>query len=357
MNGNIRIRAGKQAYAIIKSGGFNLDRIATYFGPAGGPRWLVTSGFDLTLLRERALGRKNPVWLVGASAGAWRFAAWPQPEADKSYLALMDAYITAEYNRKDTPQTILKSLKSIVDSYIEDDGLSFAVASKRYRLSILTARMKNLAASENPFLQRAGFLSIFLANAASARLIHNLAERVVFHSSPLPPDFCIRKEFKGRFCQLNEANFKSAVVASGAIPLVVAGIHDIFGAPYGVYRDGGLTDYNINQDYRTKNGGLTLFFHHQERIVPGWMDKSFKKRHPRPEFLDSILMVHPSETFVDKLPDRRIPDRTDFKTFMDDPKTRIAKWRAAVELASPLGEEFLELVESGRLKEKIEMLT
>ena len=55
---NIRVRAGKRAYELIRAGGFSPDRIATYFGPAGGPRWLVASGFDLTLLREGLLGRR-----------------------------------------------------------------------------------------------------------------------------------------------------------------------------------------------------------------------------------------------------------------------------------------------------------
>ena len=54
---NIRVRAGRRAYELIRAGGFSLDRIGTYFGPAGGPRWLVASGFDLTLLEEGLLGR------------------------------------------------------------------------------------------------------------------------------------------------------------------------------------------------------------------------------------------------------------------------------------------------------------
>lgn len=356
MGGNIRIKAGKQAYEIIRAGGFNLDKVTTYFGPAGGPRWLAASGFDLALIREQALGRNNPVCLAGASAGAWRFAAWPQPEAEKSYQSLIDSYITATYSRKDTPRTILQSLASIVNSYIEDDGLPFALSSKRYRLAILTTRMKNLAASDNALLQKTGFLSIFLANAINPKLLNRFAERFVFYSGPRPPDFCLRNDFNGRFSQLNEVNFKPAVIASGAIPIVVAGVRDIFGAPYGMYRDGGLLDYNINQDYRTKNDGLTLFFHHQERIIPGWMDKIFKNRRPPADFLDSVVMVYPSEDFVRKLPDGRIPDRSDFDTFIDDPKTRIANWRKTTELAAPLGEEFLELIESGKLRDIVEVI-
>ena len=353
---NIRIRAGQRAYDLIHSGGFSLDEISTYFGPAGGPRWLIASGFDLALLGEGLLGRKRPVWLIGASAGAWRFAAWLQPEALKSYHALMDAYIETVYGRKDTPETVLRSLNAIINAYIEDDALPFALAHKRYRLVVLTSLVRNLAASERRWVQKAGFLLSFLANAVHPSLIHRFAERIVFYYGPHPPDFCLRKGFRGRFFALSEVNFKSAVVASGAIPLAVSGVRDIFSAPYGIYRDGGLIDYHINQDYSTRDRGLTLFFHHQERIIPGWMDKRLKKRRPPEAFLESVLMVYPAEEFVAKLPGGRIPDRGDFRTFVDDPATRIANWRQSVELAAPLGEEFLELVASGRLKDVVEKL-
>jgi len=67
-------------------------------------------------------------------------------------------------------------------------------------------------------------------------------------------------------------------------------------------------------------------------------------------------MVYPSETFIAGLPDGRIPDRVDFKTFIDDQATRIANWRRAVEMSAPLGEEFLELIASGRIKDVVETL-
>jgi hypothetical protein len=350
----IRVRAGKKAYELIRSGGFSLDRIATYFGPAGGPRWLISTGFDLTLLREGLLGRRQPLWLVGSSAGALRMAAWLQPEAGKSYRALMEAYIVTSYGRNATPETIRRSLIDIIDSYIDDDALSFALACKTYRLAILTARSKNLAGFEQPWLERIEVMLAFLANALHPALIHRFFERVVFYYGVQPPDFCLRKGFRGRCFPLSEINFKSALIASGAIPMVISGVRDIFRAPDGIYRDGGLTDYHINQDYATRSGGLTLFFHHQERIVPNWMDKRLRKRRPPEAFLDSVVMVYPTEGFVERLPNGRIPDRTDFVTYIDDPTTRIANWRRSVELAEPLGEEFLEMIESGRLKDEVE---
>jgi hypothetical protein len=353
---DIRVSAGRRAYDLIRAGGFGLDQIGTCLGPAGGPRWLVASGFDLTLLKEEALGRRQPLWLVGASAGAWRFAAWAQPEPVKSYLALREAYIEATYTRRDTPRTIRQSLIDIVESYIEDDALPFALASKRYRLAIITTRALNLTASEHLWLQKTGYLLAFLANLVHPSLLFRFAERVVFHGGPRPPDFCLRPGFRGRFFPLSEVNFKAAVVASGAIPIAVAGVRDIFGAPDGVYRDGGLLDYHLNEDYSPSNGGLTLFFHHQRRIIPGWMDKRLQRRRPPEACLDSVVMVHPADAFVASLPGGRIPDRGDFATYIDDPATRIAHWRRTVALAAPLGEEFLELIASGRLKDVVERL-
>jgi hypothetical protein len=51
-----------------------------------------------------------------------------------------------------------------------------------------------------------------------------------------------------------------------------------------------------------------------------------------------------------------VPDREDFITFIDDPRTRIANWRRAVAMAEPLGEIFLELVAGGRIREVVRPL-
>ena len=114
-------------------------------------------------------------------------------------------------------------------------------------------------------------------------------------------------------------NFKDAVVASGAIPLVVAGVRDIFGGPNGVYRDGGVFDYHLNHEYAGKEEEVTLMFHHQRQLIPGWLDKRFKSRKISGDMLDHLLLVYPSKTFVKSLPNGKVPDREDFVTFLDRP--------------------------------------
>lgn len=350
------IKAGETAYARIRDGGFSLDAFNSYAGPAVGPRWLIASGFDLTLLKENALGRLRPVTLIGASAGAWRFAAWIQPEAEKSYRRLLESYITTVYSRADKPVTIRKSLTAIINKSIETDALPFALNHRKYRLAIVTARAKNLTASEIGLFQRLGFASSFLFNAINRSMLYAFFERVVFYSGPKPPAFTLRPEFRGVHVPLSVPNFKAALVATGAIPILVAGVRDIFGAPRGIYRDGGIIDYHLAGNYAAKETDLTLLFTHQDRLIPGWMDKRLKARKPSPEDVSNIIMVYPSESFIASLPLGKVPDRGDFKTFVDDPETRIANWRKAVALAEPLGEIFMELAVSGKIKDVVQPL-
>ncbi|PKN73704.1 MAG: hypothetical protein CVU52_07090, partial [Deltaproteobacteria bacterium HGW-Deltaproteobacteria-10] len=347
---------GKRIYENIKDGGFNFDSVSAYFGPAAGPRWLISSGFDLTLLKKDVLGRTRPVQLIGSSAGAWRFAAWLQPEAISCYQTLIDAYINIKITKADTPATVLEKFIDLINLYLEDDALPFALANKKYRLTVITARGRNLVAAENIWLQKTGLIAGYLLNFFSRNNIYRFADRVVFYHGSKPPAFCFHPQYRGSFVSINEINFKYAVMASGAIPLVVAGVHDIYGAPRGVYRDGGLIDYHLTHQFATGENEIVLFFHHQERIIPGWMDKDNLRRVPDPEALSNVLMIFPSQSFVEKLPGERIPDRTDFITYIDDHQTRIKNWHKAVELAAPLGEEFLELVESGKIRDIVERL-
>ena len=350
---DIAVKAGKKIIGRIRDGAFQPDRITTYVGPGAGPRWLVAGGFDLTLLREGTLGRKRPVVLMGASAGALRFAAWVQPEAEKCYRALMDRYIALTFDDKDNRRTVGGKILDLIDGFVENDAIPFALAHKRYRLNVITARARKMAALEPAPFQGMGLFFAFLSNAVHRSWLRFFFERVLFYTGPIPPRFVSRKGFRGRAVPLSAANFKHALLASSAIPLVVSGVRDLFGAPPGVYRDGGLVDYHLNTRYGETEDDVTLLFSHQERIVPTWLDKRLSRRKPREETLENVLLVHPVEEFIGRLPGGKVPDREDFRTFWKDPAARIAHWRQAVEQTSRFGEDFLELVESGKLREVV----
>ncbi len=349
------VRAGEQVYQIIQDGHLSFDDITTYIGTAAGPRWLLATGFDRAILKGNVLGVKRPVILAGSSAGAMRLAAWMQPEPEKSYEKLIEAYIAMHVTKKDTPETIMRSIRTVIDSYVDDDALPFALSNKRYRLAIITARAKRLAASNVRWLQRLGLGTAFACNALSRNSIHQFFQRVVFHNSPLLPYFCLNHDFRGQAIPLNEANFKPALLASAATPLLCTGVRDIYGAPRGMYRDGGLTDYHLNQRY-SGSGSVTLLFNHQRSLVPTVMDKSIPSRQPSRDYLGNILLVYPSNDFIRLLPYEHLPDRDDFKKYADNPMKRIRSWKRAVTVSEHLGDEFLELVESGKLREVTERL-
>lgn len=98
---------------------------------------------------------------------------------------------------------------------------------------------------------------------------------------------------------------------------------------------------------------MTLFFHHQKQIKPVWMDKNLKSRRSPAHLLDNVLVVYPTPTFVSALPDGKIPDRTDFVTYVDDQAQRIRNWWKAVEMSAHLGEQFMERVDSGRIRSMV----
>ncbi|MGE5856774.1 MAG: patatin-like phospholipase family protein, partial [Syntrophaceae bacterium] len=105
-----------------------------------------------------------------------------------------------------------------------------------------------------------------------------------------------------------------------------------------------------------KEGDVTILVPHEERVIAGWLDKKIKGRRPAADALDNLLLITPSPEFVQTLPGGKIPDRDDFLTFIDDPAGRILNWRKVVEICAPLGEECIDLVDSGKIRRIAEPL-
>ncbi len=68
------------------------------------------------------------------------------------------------------------------------------------------------------------------------------------------------------------------------------------------------------------------------------------------------MLVSPSPDYLATLPDRKLPDRKDFEKYVGDDAGRERAWRRAILESDRLGDEFLELVESGRLLDRIQPL-
>ncbi|MDQ1238897.1 MAG: hypothetical protein QG577_1082 [Thermodesulfobacteriota bacterium] len=349
----LEIRAGEKALALVQEEGLRPERIAAFAGPAGGPKWFVSVGFDRALIRSeflRTAGRR--ILLAGASAGAWRCLAMACKDPLEAYEKLRIAYSRNVFTASDTPATVSKALDGNVRSFLGLNDEGFILNHPCFDLAVHTVRAQSIAASDSKILQGMGLLLSAMLNLFSSKAMGIFYERVVFFSGPVKPIF-LNHSFQGRSAPLTEDNLQSVALATGSLPFIVSGVTDIPHAPEGVYRDGGLRDYQLNECYSRKEDGLTLFFHYQERIVPGWFDKKLGWRRPSRETLSNVVQIYPGQAFLDLLPDKRLPDRNDFVEFVHNPNERIRRWDTVSELSEILGQEFMECVESGSIKKRV----
>ena len=354
MNGDLVYYAGPAALSLIRDGGLTPDRVAVVAGAAGGPKWLVLSHLDRFLFSHWFRGRRHPLFLLGASNGAWRFAAVCRLDPSDALEAFERAYIYQFYPRRPTPETVSKESRRIMAAYLGGDGVDEVLNHPFLRPSFLTVRARHLCAAESRVPQLAGLTAAVAANILDRSLLRFFFNRVMFyHPADDPPCWPI-EGFSSKRVPLSSDNLMDALLASGSIPMVMSGVRDITGAPAGTYRDGGALDYHLDIPHSIAPDTITLFPHYSERIIPGWLDKSLPWRKPSPSSLATMLLVTPSPSFVATLPDGRISDRTDFQRFAGNDNARIDSWRQVVARGKRLSESFAEAVISGRIRHLVQ---
>ena len=124
-------------------------------------------------------------------------------------------------------------------------------------------------------------------------------------------------------------------------------VHDIPGGPPGAYWDGGITDYHLHLPYASMDEGLVLYPHFQASVVPGWLDKPWKRRHRATALLDNLVLLSPDPAWVATLPGSKLPDRQDFKAYGDDIEARQRAWRRALDESRRLADEFAAWAHGG----------
>jgi hypothetical protein len=75
-------------------------------------------------------------------------------------------------------------------------------------------------------------------------------------------------------------------------------------------------------------------------VTPGWLDKPYRGRRASPAELDNVILIGPSREFVAKLPNAKLPDRSDFKRYGLNAKARARAWRDVAEAGMELGAAF-----------------
>lgn len=332
---SLTLRAGPEAHARILADGISPDLFGSMIGASGGPKWLVLSGLDRYLAGEFFRGRQAPLALIGSSIGTWRHAYFAQRDPLAALDRFLAGYLAQRYSAQPDIAELTTSAQQLLATLLGEHGAQEIADNRVFRTHILAARCHGLAARD----ERAPLLSALvlaaLLNIASRRTLALHFERVLFAVTG-GSDFRFRG-LPARTTALTADNVTDALLATAAVPLVFAPRRDIAGAPPGVYRDGGITDYHFDLDFEAPPG-LVLYPHFYGHLTPGWFDKMLKWRHARGALASRTLLVAPSPAFVAALPGRAVPDRKDFARYGDD--TRERYWRAAVDESRRLGDAF-----------------
>ncbi len=350
------VKAGPQALAIIRDEGLRPERVRLVAGAAGGPKWLVLYHLDRLMLSGFFGHDGAPVDFIGSSIGAWRFAAWCQDDATGALDRFRDAYIHQRYEHKPTPAEVTAESRRVMDGYIDDAGVEQILANPTRRLNVLAVKCRHLTACEDKVRMGMGLAAAAGANLMSRAFLKYFFQRCLFGDlrHRLPLDGGGGLPFT-RY-PLNDRNLKDALLASGSIPLVMAGVRTIADADRGVYRDGGMIDYHLDLPYRPPPGDLVLMPHFSGKIIPGWLDKSLGWRRPAAANMAQMVMIAPSPGLVARLPGAKIPDRTDFKIFFQKNEARFACWKEAVAICRGPSETLMEAIASGRIRDHVQPL-
>lgn len=352
----LTIRAGRTALERIRTHGLDPADIEMIPGAAGGPKGLGIAGLDRAIFGEFLPRAPRVRHLVGASIGAWRFAA----VCCNDPMAMLDAfakgYTQQRYPPRPSRQFVSRSARAMLEALFkgrEDEILS----SRDYRLHILTVRGRWPLTRDSSFATPLGFGMAALANTLDRRHLARFIDRTVFHDARSRPPFIVGDlaspnrsvrfdAFHTHVVELDRGNLAEALVASASIPLILEGVADIPRAPAGIYWDGGIIDYHLHLPYHHAKG-LVLYPHFVDRIVPGWLDKALPWRRARGEWLDNVILVAPSADYVSKLPYGKLPNRSDFKKFAGNDAAREAYWKTAIAESERLGEAFLDFARKG----------
>src|SRR6056297_853993 len=118
----ISLYAGEKAYARIRANGLRPDDISVVAGAAGGPKWLILRHLDHLLFGSWLAKRKSPLFLVGSSIGAWRFAAVSQNDPVAALERFQAAYLEQSYDVNPSPEAINRELERILDRLMGGSG-------------------------------------------------------------------------------------------------------------------------------------------------------------------------------------------------------------------------------------------
>ena len=349
----LTLRAGKRAMAHIEQNGLQPADIATLPGAAGGPKGLGLQGLDLALFGDWLPRAPRVRTLVGASIGSWRFASACLPDPVAGIKRLGELYTSQRYAKGVSMQEVSLSCRKLLHDLLQDQDADI-LANPLYHLNIVVGKSHGLMVHDRKGALGLGLSAVIGNNLLGRKRLARHFERLIIHDARAQPPLGQLEDFRSHFHPLATGNLRQSLLASASIPMVMQAIRDIPGVGHGAFRDGGLLDYHLDLPYA--GDGLVLYPHFTDRIIPGWFDKSLPWRNGDASRLQDVLLVAPSAQYLASLPHAKLPDRKDFSRYMGDDAGRERYWRKAMAESSRLGDEFLELVDSGRIAQCLQPL-
>ena len=367
----LQVHAGPRARAHLRQHGLRAEDVRVVPAAAGGPKGLVLLPLDEKIFghwlpaprradptQAGSDGAPPPVHLLGSSIGAWRMAAACAPDPVQAFAALAEDYITQTYphppGRMPTAEVVSRVFGEHLHRRLAPQS-THILGHPHYRLHVFTSRGLRLLHRPRGAALAAGWMAAFLANAVARKTLGGWMERVVFSDPRTPLPFALT-DYRTQQRPLTPLNLCPAVLASCSIPFALQPVADVPEGPDGTYWDGGITDYHLHLNYASMQEGLVLYPHFISQVVPGWLDKAFKRRHGTTAFLDNLVLLSPRADWVRRLPGGKLPDRSDFKTWGEDEAGRQRVWRAAHAQSRQLADEFAALVSSGQGFEALPLL-
>lgn len=352
----LRLYAGRAAREHLARHGLRPQDVRVIAAAAGGPKGLVLGPLDRYLFGDWLRDAPQPLHLVGASIGAWRMATAAMRDPVAGFRRLQHDYIHQHYEpepgrRRPGAAQVSRQFGESLRAFF-DGEIDTLLAQPRRHLHIVTSRGRHLLGREGTLRTPLGYLGALMSNALSRKSLGAWLERVLFSApgAALPVDL---GDLRHRRVALTAENFRPALLASCSIPFALQAVHDIPGAPRGAYWDGGITDYHLHWNYASlppgpdAAPGLVLYPHFQKAVVPGWLDKSLKRRHRATPFLDTVLVVAPDPAWVARLPNGKLPDRKDFQHYASDLAGRVQAWSRAVAESERLADELAAAIARG----------
>lgn len=348
--------AGHRAYERIRSGGICADDVKMVIGASGAAKWLVLHGLESVLFGQWFVGRNKPLHLYGTSIGSWKSVAAARQNPQDAFDNLAQAYIHTYYRGRITPDQVAIEADRILNSFLGPGVPEEVLNHPCCRLHFSAVRCSGPLASDDRKIQMIGLAMTWLANRISRNLFRRFCEPLLFYDKRDPPPFFMSDEFPAGKVAISPENFRQALLASCSIPCVMKGVRNISGVDSATYRDGGLFHYHPAFDFLAGEDGIVLYPHFYSQVTLGWFDTRQPSRIADGRLLSDVLLLAPSPSFVAELPRGKIPDRRHFVSLAGRDNERIAAWKKTVEMSSRLGKQFLEAVETGKIRELVKRI-